>query len=128
LRQKNQRAEGESLVVDLQLGAGIAEKKVMDDSTTNDELNKEEFAIKFDNGYLCYENKLQVIFEKNLIDKLSFSLDNQELNALPIMVEATKNHNDNLITIAETKEHEDKSIETIKGTSKFENVEIDYDV
>lgn len=54
--EKNDEDEGESLVVDLQLGAEIAEEKVVNESTTIDELKKEKFAIKFDNGYLFHEN------------------------------------------------------------------------
>lgn len=47
----------------------------MDDSIY--ESKKEEFAIKFDDRYLFYENKLQVIYEKKLVDKLLFVFDDQ---------------------------------------------------
>jgi len=33
----------------------------VNDSATIDELKKEEFASKFDDGYLCYENEFEVI-------------------------------------------------------------------
>ena len=59
--EKTNEDEGENFVADLQLGAQIAEEKVVNDSATIDELKKEEFASKFDDGYLCYENEFEVI-------------------------------------------------------------------
>ena len=72
----------------------------MEDLATTNELKKEEFAIKFDNGYLCYENELQVISENNLVDKLLFSFDDQ------------------------VEECDEEIIAAVKGTNIFEDVKL----
>lgn len=71
---------------------------MVDDSAAMD-----EFAIKFDNGYLFYENELQVIFEKKMIDKLLF------------------------VFYDSVEEHEEEIVVAVKGRNKFEDVKFDYD-
>lgn len=122
--EKANEDKDRTLVENLQKCANIAEIKDMEEFIATDESKKvnnlfevdmmnpttrvvddkykSAITTKFDDGYLFYENELQVFFEKNLIGKLLFALE--EVNDLPIIVEAVEKHNDSIITIEETKE------------------------
>lgn len=82
-------------------GGYFVERKAMEDTVATN--IKEEFAIKFGDGCLFYENELQVIFENNLIDKLLFLVDTQ------------------------VEEYEEEIVAAIKGTRNFEYAKTDYD-
>lgn len=69
----------------------------------DDSAAMEEFPIKIDNGYLFYENELQVIFEKKMIDKLLFAFNDH------------------------VEEHEEEIVVAIKGSNKFDDVKSDHD-